>query len=165
MSAQLDANARSIHFSVALEPELSVDVDRQMLSSAIANLLQNAFKFTPSGGHVLLSARAFEQHVVIEVADECGGLPPGKVDELFHPFEQRSTDRSGVGLGLSISRRAVEANGGTLSVRDIRGTGCVFTIALPCARVCTVRRSATAPGESWSVPLVRRDGRSRAVLR
>jgi signal transduction histidine kinase len=51
--------------------------------------------------------------------------------DLFKPFVQRNTDRSGVGLGLAISRRAVEANGGTISVRDRPGTGCVFTIELP----------------------------------
>jgi signal transduction histidine kinase len=47
------------------------------------------------------------------------------------PFTQRSDDRSGVGLGLSISRRAVHAIGGTLAVRDVPGTGCIFTINLP----------------------------------
>ena len=46
-------------------------------------------------------------------------------------FEQRGTDRTGLGLGLSLSRRGVEANGGALSVRDLPGTGCVFTVDLP----------------------------------
>ena len=63
--------------------------------------------------------------------DECGGLPSGKSAELFRPFEQCGTDRTGVGLGLSISKRAVEANGGTLTVRDLPGLGCVFTVNLP----------------------------------
>lgn len=106
-----------------------VTVDRQMLSSAISNLLQNAFKFTRVGGHVSLTARAAAGHVTIEVADECGGLPPGKAEELFRPFEQRGEDRSG--LGLSISRRGVEANGGTLTVTDVPGQGCIFTVQIP----------------------------------
>jgi signal transduction histidine kinase len=131
VAAQLETTARGIVFSVVIEPALSVQVDRQMLSSAIANLLQNAFKFTRSGGRISLTARVVAKHVLIEVADECGGLPSGQAEELFRPFEQRSGDRSGLGLGLSISRRAVEANGGTLSVRDVPGTGCVFTIELP----------------------------------
>ncbi|MEP6505020.1 MAG: ATP-binding protein [Betaproteobacteria bacterium] len=50
---------------------------------------------------------------------------------MFAPFTQSSRDRSGLGLGLSIARQNVEADGGTLTVRDVPGTGCVFTIALP----------------------------------
>jgi signal transduction histidine kinase len=131
VAAQLDAAARRIAFSVSIEPDLSVTADRQMLSSALANLLQNAFKFTQPGGHVTMTAHVVDKNVRIEVADGCGGLAPGMTDELFKPFVQRNADRSGVGLGLSISRRAVEANGGTLSVRDRPGTGCIFTIELP----------------------------------
>ena len=53
------------------------------------------------------------------------------IETLFAPFTQHGADRSGLGLGLSISRRAVEANGGTLRLRDVPGTGCIFTIDLP----------------------------------
>jgi signal transduction histidine kinase len=131
VAAQLDAAARNLMFAMSVEPGLSVATDRQMLSSALANLLQNAFKFSRTGGHVSVTARVVAGHVLIEVADQCGGLPPGRAEDLFHPFTQRSENRSGLGLGLSISRRAIEANGGTLTVRDIPGTGCVFTIKLP----------------------------------
>jgi len=131
IAAQLDAVARGVAFTVSIEPGLSIATDREMLSSALANLLQNAFKFTRPRGHVSLTARVVAGHVVIEVADQCGGLPPGLAAELFRPFTQHSGDRSGVGLGLSISLRAVAAIGGTLQVRDLPGTGCVFTIDLP----------------------------------
>jgi len=131
IAAQLDATARNVEFTVSIEPGLSIATDREMLSSALANLLQNAFKFTRPGGHVTLTARVVAGHVRIEVADQCGGLPPGWVEALFRPFTQQSDDRSGVGLGLSISRRAAHAIGGTLEVRDVPGTGCVFTVDLP----------------------------------
>ena len=131
IAAQLNASARGVVFTMSVEPGLSTVADRQMLSSAIANLLQNAFKFTRPGGHVSFTARVAAGHVLIEVADQCGGLPGGETEELFRPFTQRSGDQSGLGLGLSISRRAVQANGGTLTVRDVPGTGCVFTIDLP----------------------------------
>ncbi len=94
-------------------------------------MLQNAFKFTRAKGHVTLKTSSAKDRVLIEVEDECGGLPPGKADELFRQFEQRGPDRTGLGLGLSISRKSVEADGGEIHVRDVPGVGCVFTIDLP----------------------------------
>jgi signal transduction histidine kinase len=112
-------------------PDIEVDVDPQILSAAIGNLLQNAFKFSRRRGDVALRTTATDDRVLIEVEDECGGLPPGKAEELFRPFEQRSATRTGLGLGLSISRKAVETMGGALGVRDLPGKGCVFSIELP----------------------------------
>ncbi|MDB4936573.1 MAG: hypothetical protein JWP87_3545 [Labilithrix sp.] len=110
---------------------IDIDADPQILAGAIANLLQNAFKFTRKGGHVTLETSVIGGRVEIAVADQCGGLPPGKIDELFGAFQQRGNDRSGLGLGLFISRKGVEASGGLIRVRDVPGTGCVFTIDLP----------------------------------
>jgi histidine kinase/DNA gyrase B/HSP90-like ATPase len=58
-------------------------------------------------------------------------LPTGSADQMFLPFTQSAADKSGLGLGLAISRRSVEANDGVLRVRDVPGSGCVFTIDLP----------------------------------
>jgi C4-dicarboxylate-specific signal transduction histidine kinase len=69
--------------------------------------------------------------ILIEVQDECGGLPDGKSLELFHPFEQRGADRTGLGLGLAYSQWAVVANGGRIFVRNLPGAGCVFVADLP----------------------------------
>ncbi len=121
----------------------TIEADRQLLGSAVGNLLGNAFKFTRPGGHVVLRTIVGGACVSIEIEDECGGLPPSQADELFRPFEQRGTDRTGLGLGLAISRRAVAANGGSMRVRDIPGKGCVFTIDLPAA---TDERSSRASG-------------------
>jgi signal transduction histidine kinase len=78
-----------------------------------------------------MNAYASADRVLIDIEDHCGGLPSGDPDQLFRPFTQGGEDKSGIGLGLSISRRNVEANHGVLSVRDAPGTGCVFTINLP----------------------------------
>jgi signal transduction histidine kinase len=130
--AAIDAKARELELIVPeVESGLSIEVDRQVLSGAVTNLLQNAFKFTKTGGRVSLKSFSSADRVLIEVEDECGGLPPGDSEELFKVFEQRGGDRSGLGLGLAISRRGVEANGGKLYVRDLPGRGCVFTIDLP----------------------------------
>jgi signal transduction histidine kinase len=132
--ASLEANDRGLQFGVErVDETLVVDVDRQLFASAISNLLQNAFKFTQPSSHVQLRAVHRDDRVSIEIEDECGGLPPGATESLFKPFEQRGADRSGLGLGLAISRRAIEMDGGRISVRDIPGKGCVFIIDMPLA--------------------------------
>jgi signal transduction histidine kinase len=132
VSAIMDMKGRGIQFRVLpIADGLAVEADRQTLAAVLANLLQNAFKFSKPGSTVTLKTHVIADRVLVEVADGCGGLPPGKAEELFRPFEQRGKDRTGLGLGLAISLRGVEANGGTLRVRDVPGTGCVFTVDLP----------------------------------
>lgn len=132
VASSLEAKAKRCRFTVCpVEAGLAVQADRTMLQSAISNLLQNAFKFTRAHSHVTLRAYADGERVRIEVEDQCGGLPPGKAEAMFAAFGQQHADRTGLGLGLSISRQAVEASGGMLGVRDVPGTGCVFTIDLP----------------------------------
>ena len=132
IGAAIDATEHGVQLSVApVEFGMVVQADAQILTAALVNLLQNAFKFTRPDSHVSLHTHTSDARVRIEVADECGGLPAGKSEDLFRAFEQRGSDRSGLGLGLSISRRCVEENGGELHVRDIPGVGCIFTIDLP----------------------------------
>jgi hypothetical protein len=132
LSASLEAKARECAFIVEpVDTSLEICGDRGQLFSALGNLLQNAFKFTRRHTQVTLKAFAAGDRVLIEVGDNCGGLPAGDVEQMFRPFTQNGHDKSGVGLGLSICRRSVDANGGVLSVRNLPGTGCVFTIDLP----------------------------------
>jgi signal transduction histidine kinase len=132
LSATLEAISRGCVLTTSLvDPSLAVAADRDMLFSAVNNLLQNAFKFTHHGTEVCLNAYASGERIRIDVEDHCGGLPAGDPEHLFRPFTQGGEDKSGVGLGLSIARRSIEANHGVLSVRDIPGTGCVFTVELP----------------------------------
>jgi signal transduction histidine kinase len=130
--AAVGVNAGGVTMSVdPVEDMVFLDADRQILHAALANLVQNAFKYTRAGSLISIHTRATVDRVFIDVEDQCGGLPPGKPQELFERFEQRGPDRTGLGLGLTISRRGVEANGGNVSVRDLPGRGCVFTIELP----------------------------------
>ena len=132
ISASLEAQARGCIFSVAdVDSELALDVDQEMLFSAVGNLLQNGFKFTQPHTEVSLIAYASADRIRIDVEDHCGGLPPGAAEDVFLPFKQSGADRSGLGLGLAICRRGVEANNGILRVRNVPGVGCVFTIDLP----------------------------------
>lgn len=130
--AGLQVAAKGLKLAVRLgDPGLAVYADRHTIASALSNLLQNAIKFTPTGGRIALTVHGSDARVLIEVADECGGLPSGAPEDLFRPFTQRSGNRNGLGLGLSISQRGVEANGGKLYVRNRPGKGCVFTLDLP----------------------------------
>jgi signal transduction histidine kinase len=110
---------------------LQVCGNRHLLLNALENLLQNAFKFSLPNTEVTLTAHASENLVLIEVADRCGGLPPGGAEHMFRPFSQLSSNRTGLGLGLAIAKQNIEGDGGSLTVRDVPGTGCVFTISLP----------------------------------
>ncbi|MGJ7571540.1 sensor histidine kinase [Variovorax sp. RB2P76] len=131
-AAQLVASAADCIFEVSpVDPLLAIRGNRELLLAALANLLQNAFKFTHPHTDVALKAYEFGEHVLIEVEDHCGGLPPGIAARMFAPFNQHSSDKSGLGLGLSIAHQSVEADLGTLTVRDMPGTGCVFAICLP----------------------------------
>jgi signal transduction histidine kinase len=133
LAAGMEARARALELTVtAVEPGVVIDVDRELIAAALANLLQNAFKFSRPNGHVVLRADTTSAGSVrIEVEDECGGLPPGQPEDLFRPFAQRGTDRSGLGLGLAVARESVAVNGGEIRVRNLPGTGCVFTMELP----------------------------------
>ena len=127
-----------------------------------SNLVQNAFKFTRAGTTVVLRVGASAERVLIEIQDECGGLPIGNVNELFRPFEQRGVDRTGLGLGLAFSRWGVEANNGRISARS-----CLRRDA---SSPSTSRRSRFPPWRSCSLEAPRRehmarDGSSSALSR
>jgi signal transduction histidine kinase len=127
-----DAVEKEIRLSVDPGDELELVGDRTLLVSALTNLMQNAVKYTRGGGAVAVrSSEDGAGRVVIEIEDQCGGLPPGAAENLFAPFVQVSDDRSGLGLGLTIAYQVVDAHGGTLEVRDLPGRGCVFAVALP----------------------------------
>jgi signal transduction histidine kinase len=131
-AAKLTANATAVTFvTKPVDHDLVIDVDRQVMSAVLTNVLQNAFKFTRPRSLVELRVAAGDGRIKIEVQDGCGGLPGGDVVGIFRSFEQRGVDRTGLGLGLSFSRWGVESNGGRITARDLPGSGCIFTIDLP----------------------------------
>jgi signal transduction histidine kinase len=139
-SSSLDPLARECKFVVTpVSGDILVHVDTEMLAAAVGNLLQNAFKFTKRHTEVRLHAHIEGGRVLIDVEDHCGGLATGSTDKLLLPFVQKGDVRSGLGLGLDICRRSVEANNGELRVRDVPGAGCVFTIDLPRQKGATDR--------------------------
>ena len=138
-AATMEADGRRVTLMVMpVESGVMIEVDRQILAAVVTNLLQNAFKFTRPKTTVTLRVGGNAERVLIEVQDECGGLPSGNVDELFRPFEQRGADRTGLGLGLAFSRWGVEASNGRIYARNLPGKGCVFTVDLPRIHVPSV---------------------------
>ena len=132
VTSSLQAKSRGVRLIVIAETlGLRVHGDRQTLAAVVANLVQNAVKFTAKDSEITIRTSARDEHVLIDVEDHCGGLPADKLETLFAPFSQHSKDRSGLGLGLSICRRGAVANGGELRIRNLPGEGCVFTLDLP----------------------------------
>ncbi|HEV3214096.1 MAG TPA: HAMP domain-containing sensor histidine kinase [Vicinamibacterales bacterium] len=134
LAGSLDAELRGQQFVIeSVDPELAVDADTQLLGSAVMNLLTNAFKYTRAGGRVVLRAYREDTRLLIEVEDECGGIPDDNWDPYPALGEQRGHVRIGLGLGLSIARKAVKAHGGDIQTRNLPGKGCVFVIDVPLA--------------------------------
>jgi signal transduction histidine kinase len=134
VAAALEASARGCHLTVTpVEPGVVIEADRHLMAAALANLLQNAFKFSRCPGHIVLSTDTArpDDLVLIEVEDECGGLAPEVAETLFRPFRPHGGSRNGLGLGLAIARQSVETNGGRIRARSLPDQGCVFTIELP----------------------------------
>lgn len=131
-AGKLAAKVRGCAFIVsAVDSDLAICGNRELLFSSVWNLLQNAFKFTRAHTKVSLNAYASGDRILIEVRDHCGSLAPGSAERMFIPFEQHGKDKTGLGLGLSIARQCVMENNGTLTALDIPEVGCVFTVNLP----------------------------------
>jgi signal transduction histidine kinase len=127
VAAVLGVHARKLRLTVTeVDPELAVQADRQILSTIISNLLQNAFKYTRPHTHVWLHTHATPDRVLFEIEDQCGGIPADKADHLFEPREPQSSARS----GLALCVRGVSLLHGAIRVRN-QNHGCVFTVDLP----------------------------------
>lgn len=129
LRAQLDA--RPVKVDIPAEFPL-VEFDALLIERVIANLVENAVKYSPAGGPIGIAARLDGDCVAVSVADRGPGLPHAGID-LFGKFTRGDTESStpGIGLGLAICRAFVEAHGGTIEAADRDGGGAVFTFRLP----------------------------------
>ena len=130
--AALGAEGRVV---VAGESPL-VDVDPSQIQRVLANLLENALKFSPLESKVHVRITATRREAIVRVVDQGPGLPEWELERVFEPFYRRAgTQPSGAGLGLSIARGFAEANGGRLWAESHPGQGSSFALALPVAEV------------------------------
>jgi heavy metal sensor kinase len=116
---------------------VSVEGDRSRIKQVVVNLLDNAIKYTPSGGSINLNVHAREDKAVIEVVDTGIGIPAGALPHIFERFfrvdQARSRDLGGAGLGLAIVKSICTAHGGEVKVESAEGRGSRFEVELPLA--------------------------------
>jgi two-component system, OmpR family, sensor histidine kinase KdpD len=112
-----------------------VHVDRGLLERAVANVVENAVKYSPQDEKVLVSASAIADRVEVRVVDRGPGVPDDAKDRIFEPFQRYgdSPRGNGVGLGLAVARGFTEAMGGTLSAEDTPGGGLTMVLSVPTA--------------------------------
>lgn len=136
LTAQDEAGGRSQTLKNEITEVIEMNSDRQLLLSTIANLVQNALKYSKSEGRISVNAKSTGDNVVIAIHDECGGIPDEQLETIFKPFVSAGFDQSGMGLGLAIVKRAVSLLRGAVEVVSHAGHGGTFTVTLP--RVMTL---------------------------
>ena len=136
------------------ENEVVMNFVPDYMTKIVNNLISNAIKFTPQGGHVYVTTRLDGSTFIMQVADDGGGIDRQQLDHIFEPFYQADTDSQniGTGVGLSIVKQIVTALQGTISVASSRGKGTVFTIHLP---VAESRESSQQPWVQQAEPDVK----------
>jgi signal transduction histidine kinase len=140
---QLIRNARELYASIAKEKEIlitlqlpglaTINGDRSKLERMIANLLENAIKYTPPQGKVTISVGMKKNLISIQIADTGLGISENEIPKIFQRFYRCDTSRSesGLGLGLSLAKALAESLGGSISVKSVLSRGSIFTISLP----------------------------------
>src|SRR5690606_11445053 len=138
----------------------TVAADATGVSEVLANLIDNAIKYSHEGGVVNVSAAASSEFVTVTVEDNGIGMPDQVVSNLFHKFYRSHRSRetvAGTGIGLYICKFIVESHGGTISVRSTEGQGSIFTFSLPIYATVADKLKANnnsneglvAKGEGW----------------
>ena len=136
--ARFEAQPRDVEVRLELSPELAdpecaplLKGAPQLLRRGIENVIRNALRFSPPGDAVLVRGRMVEGRFEIEVSDRGPGVPPAMLATMFEPFVKGPAESRGVGLGLSIARRALAAHGGALQAFNREGGGLSMRITLP----------------------------------
>jgi CheY-like chemotaxis protein len=132
---------------------LALFADATRITQVVSNLLNNAAKYTPRGGHIVLAAERDGDHALIAVSDNGIGIPPESIGEVFRMFTQVAHAArhvpGGLGIGLSLVRSLVELHGGTIQAASAgTGTGSVFTVRLPLADRGAATGAAVGPAQS-----------------
>ncbi len=126
---------------------LPLSCDPLRMSQVLNNLVNNAIKYSPQGGQVNVTARRIDDRIAIDIADQGAGIPPEDHQLIFEPFRRGPGTEAaipGVGIGLSVARRIVEAHGGRIELKSTVGRGSIFSVSLPSAAVGTGQQEHAA---------------------
>lgn len=159
------ADEKAISLQYLADSGVYVEADPLRLRQIIANLLDNAIKYTREGGAVKLSVFVLENQAILEVEDNGAGIPSEALSHIFDRFyradQARSRSSGGVGLGLAIVKAICSAHGATIRVSSEERVGTCFRVSLPLAEGPIVQKSAnvTSLRKSGVIPLASKDGR------
>jgi signal transduction histidine kinase len=129
-AARLAAANKGLAFRLNYDPEIQIHVDPLLTRSAVQNIADNAAKYTDHG-EVSVGVEVGPDVLAVHVRDTCGGISEQEIRTIFEPFERGTKGKSGMGLGLAIARRAIEAQGGSIQAESLGDSGCHFWITLP----------------------------------
>jgi FixJ family two-component response regulator len=145
------ARAKDVHVDSRVAPGQRLVCDATRIFQALVNLLDNAIRYTPAGGHVVVEAQPEQGGVRFSVSDAGPGIPEDDLPYLFDRFWQgRSQRRAGAGLGLAIVKGVVDAHGGRIGVESVQGKGATFRFFVPSA-------GASSPADAAAPPHAGRD--------
>lgn len=130
-SFQPMAKRRQTALETDIEPQISLIADREKVERIVFNLLSNALKYTPEGGHVTLSAHTCGENIVLQVADNGQGMAPDDCKHAFERFWQANKSTGGTGIGLALVKAFAEMHHGSAAVESTQGQGSTFTVRLP----------------------------------
>jgi signal transduction histidine kinase len=129
ITAHIEAKQKNQTLVILCEADLEVESDSHLMFAALGNLVQNALKYSKPKGEIRITSRSQGDQALITVEDACSGIAPDKMVAMFEPFVRQSSDKTGLGMGLTIARDAIQKCGGTITVQN-KNSGCEFTISL-----------------------------------
>jgi len=144
VQSAVDAKGHALRVEMPDE-RILLDVDAVRLTQVLSNLLMNAVKYTPKGGHITLSCRRGGEGVQFAVRDDGVGVAPDMLPRIFTMFTRASAAEGGLGIGLALARGLVELHGGTLEATSQgEGRGCEFVVSLPQSAIVASALSAAS---------------------
>jgi signal transduction histidine kinase len=134
-NARTLAGNKPLKIDLQMESDMQLVADEARLRELLLALVDNAVRYTPSGGTIMLRGAGGASHIELSVSDTGPGIPPQHIDRVFERFHRvdpsRSRQEGGSGLGLAIARAIAEAHGGTIIASSSHGNGATFTVQLP----------------------------------
>ncbi len=163
------ADRHGIALNLDVDPNVGlIEADERMVKQVIVNLLSNAVKFTPSGGHIDMSAQLMDGEVYVSVRDTGIGIAPDDQSRIFDEFQQARQgavkSEEGTGLGLTLSKKFVELHGGRIWVESDGGNGSTFTFTLPLRESVSFADPSIGKNSGPIVLLVEDDARAIELL-